>query len=845
MSAEQRALTDLAASVADGEPIDWDGAQAAVGAEHQALVRHLRLVSSVAELYRTLPVESPEETAAGTGPKGPRWGNLVVMESLGRGTTAEVFRAWDLALHREVALKLFPPDDGGRQAHGHVLSEARRLARVRHPNVATVYGAERHGDRVGFWMELVRGASLDDTVSRQGPFGAREAALIGSEIASALAAVHSAGLLHRDVKAQNVLREEGGRIVLTDFGTGEEVNAPGPARMAGTPVYLAPEVLRGRSASVQSDIYSLAVLLFFITTGKFPIEAASMMDLVRGHAEGRRRRLRDLRPDLPSSFTEVVERALDEITANRFASAGALENALRRSLESAASPLAFMPEESAVPAPHRPLLYLAFAAVMVLVIGLPSWKGTITRSGQPTRVESLAVLPLVDATRRNPQLADAMTDQLIATLGQIGALRVTTRSSVQPLQEGTSPAEIAHRLGVDAVLEATMSDDPRFEGRPQRIQITARLLAAGSGAELWSGTFDTALGTIAAVETTIAKSIARSIRVAVSPQEADRLRSGGRTSPQAEEAYFQGRYHLGQYGVDSARRALVAFQRTIMLDPGHASAHAALARTYVSLGFNGALSQAEARARALEFASRAAELDPEDAEAQVALADLAFYYDWNWTRADAGYLRGVDLNPSGAYARSQYARYLAAAGRVREAVEHASRAVALDPLSAEAAQSEGLIRYYARDFAGAEKVLQRAISIDPAYARAYYVLGRVHEAQGRIAEALEDTNQAINLAREPGSSWHAQLSRLHALAGDPDRARQELENLARGVLRAHPENLAYTYLALGDRERALALLERAADERDPSLLWLGVDPRVDPLRGSPRFLALFDRLGIP
>jgi serine/threonine-protein kinase len=844
VSADAQALADLAASVADGTPIDWEAAHAAVGAEQKHLVGHLHLVSSVAELYRSLP---PEEAAPGhvEEPNGPRWGPLVVLEALGKGTTAEVHRAWDVALQREVALKLFPPDDGGPHSHGQVLSEARRLARVRHPNVATVYGAERHGDRVGFWMELVDGASLDQLLERHGPYDAREAALIGAEIASALAAVHKAGLLHRDVKAQNVLRESGGRIVLTDFGTGEEVNAQGPSRMAGTPMYLAPEILRGKPASVQSDVYSLGVLVFLLLTGKFPIQARTMVDLARAHAEGHRRRVLDVRPGLPAPLSEVVEQALAESPADRFPTAGAFEEALRQALD---TPQRTDTIGAAVESRPRPvqwiLLFAAFALLLAVVVWLPWWR-TLPPSATPgARVESLAVLPLVDTTGTHGQLADAVTDQLIATLGQLHAVRVTSRASVLPFaKREESPAEVARALGVDAVLAGAIDAERGETGGPRRVRVTATLLAAGTGTELWSGRFDAALGSVGAMQSGIVKSIARGIHLAVAPGEADRLREAARTSPQAEEAYFQGRYYLNQYGVDSSRRAVAALQRATAIEPDYAAAHAALARAYVALTFNGAMTQSDARTRVLASATRALAIDADLAEAHVAIADVRFYYDWDWDAADAAYRRAIDLNPSGVYVRSQYARFLAAAAKLPEALEQVQQAAALDPLSPEAAQTEGLIRYYARDFPGAERALQHAIEIEPNYARAHYVLGRVLEANGQVGAALEATARALALARDPGSSWLAQLSRLHALAGDQDRARAELAALTRGPLRSHPENLGYTYLALGDRAHALRLLEQAADERDASLLWLRVDPRVDPLRGSPEFEALVTRLG--
>ena len=205
---------------------------------------------------------------------------------------------------------------------------------MRHAHVVQVYGAEQHDNRVGLWMELVRGESLEEVLQARGPFGAREAALIGLDLCAALAAVHGAGLLHRDIKAQNVMRESGGRLVLMDFGTGEELS--GTNRLVGTPLYLAPEIFRGQRASVQSDLYSLGVLLFYLVTGKFPVVAASMEQLARAHAHRERQPLRDLRPDLPEPFIATVERALDSDPSRRYQSVGEFESALRESLDAPA-----------------------------------------------------------------------------------------------------------------------------------------------------------------------------------------------------------------------------------------------------------------------------------------------------------------------------------------------------------------------------------------------------------------------------------------------------------------------------------------------------------------------------
>jgi TolB-like protein/Tfp pilus assembly protein PilF len=874
LTSENRALAELAASVADGEAVDWQSAEARAARGDRRLIQHLRLVESIATLYRSLPAAEPledpnaeAEARRVTEPAGPRWGRLVMLDRIGEGTSSEVYRAWDSELHREVALKLLH-DEGTRnqsRAHAQMLEEARRLARIRHAHVVQVYGAEQHDGRVGLWMELVRGESLEQVLKTRGPFGAHEAALTGLDVCASLAAVHGAGLLHRDVKAQNVMRESGGRLVLMDFGTGEELrrDARSP-RMVGTPLYLAPELFLGQPASVQSDLYSVGVLLFYLATGDFPVTAASMEQLALAHSNRQRRRLRDLRPDLPEGFVRVVERALHTEPARRYASAGEMEAALREALDvpgraGEAGPVpAAVVEKSFASAPWWNFgLAIGAVALLCVAVGLIVWSrgngGRAPAAPLTSGIRSIAVLPMTDlsGSQQAPYLADGLHDQLITTLGQIQSLRVTSRTSVMQFKDSrASAAEIAKKLGVDAVLRSTVSwMSGASAGSPGRLRVNASLMTAGASTPLWSHEFERAIGDLRALEADVAGSIAKAVSAAVTPGESKRLSRSRQTNAVAEQAFFQGRFHLAQYGLERSRRALEAFQRAVQLDPGYAAAHAGMARCYFNLGFDGAMSQAEARASALSEATRAVALDEDLSEAHVAIADLKFYYDWDWAEADAEYRRAIDLNPSSAYARSQYARYLSAARRFDEAVAQSVRATELDPLSAEAAQTAGLVFYYKGDLPAAANSLQAALTLDPRYARAHYVLGRVYEADGHVDQALEETNRAIELADGAGTGWSLQLVRLLALSGRRAEARGRLAEITRaqaaGKLRVSPEQFAYAYLGLGEADATLSSLEHAVDERDPAVLWLAADPRFAPLHGSQRFGTLLARLRVP
>ncbi len=874
-------MSAVAESVADGVPVDWAGFESHAAERDKRLVRHLRLVESIASLYRSIPEELERFPAteapvpegprlpphgAKSAPWGPRWGRLVLLEPIGQGASAKVSRAFDTELHREVALKLLRRHEASaRGAHARVLEEARRLARVRHPHVVQVYGAERHESQIGLWMELIRGESLEQIVKTRGPFGAREASLIGQDLCAALAAVHRVGLLHRDVKAQNVLRENGGRIVLMDFGTGEELKlALGTPRMVGTPMYLAPELFRGQAATVQTDLYSLGVLLFYLVTGEFPVVATTMEQLARAHVNRQTRRLLDVRPDLPAVFVRVIERALEHDPSARYQSAGEMEAELRQAANG------FQPEVTALPAAApadearpkglfrtksrgRPVLMGAIAATFAVVVGLIVWsvKATYRPQTAPPAITSVAVLPLADLSGAAipSSFVDGLTDELIGTLGQVSALRVTSRTSVMQFKGTKRPMrEIAAALGVDTLLEGTVATAIDGSGKPSRVRLNVRLISAGTDSTILSTSFERPIGDTFALQAGIARAVTRAVDGALTPHESNRLARRTQTSADAETAFFQGRVHIGRYGTQSARLALDAFNRTLQLDPSHAGAHAGAARSYVALGFDQVISQPEARASALAEVQKALALNEDLPDAHVALADLRFYYDWDWAGAEREYRRAIELNPSFTYARSQFGRYLAAARRLDEAAVECGTAVDLDPLAADAAQTQGVILYYKRDYDPAAQSLLRALDLDPTYARARFVLGRVFEAQGRIAEAIDETQRAIGMAVEPGSGWRLQLLRLQAVAGHVDLARDGLSKLTAGASeRKQTINapvLAFAYAALGDHSTAMDLLERAVSERDPAVLWLAVDPNADPLRGTPRFGALLHRIGV-
>jgi serine/threonine-protein kinase len=379
MTRDPKALfDDLSRKVADGAPIDWSALESGGDPAIRAVIDQMRVLAELAHLHRdTLPTfDTPTANAAAPPPPlqvDDTWGHLTVRGLLGRGAHSHVYRAWDSQLDREVALKLTVEPDG---EHGgkDIIGEARLLAKVRHPHVATLYGAERRAGLVGLWMELVDGETLETLLHRVGRFNAREAALIGIDVCSALSAVHAAGLLHRDVKAQNVMRDRNGRIVLMDLGTGRDASAANAFVYdeVGTPLYMAPELFEGGKATVQSDIYSVGVLLFRLVTGGVPVDAPSASSLRLAHRRHPSRAITDLRSDLPLAYVRVVERALAAVPADRYSSAGALRMALAAMHTPDAA-------QVSVPPGHRELVLSVLAAIaLVLAVG-GWWRATSPR----------------------------------------------------------------------------------------------------------------------------------------------------------------------------------------------------------------------------------------------------------------------------------------------------------------------------------------------------------------------------------------------------------------------------------------------------------------------------------
>jgi TolB-like protein/Tfp pilus assembly protein PilF len=851
LSAEPERIQSLIDSVADGGPVDWDAIAAATSDERQRrLIGHLRLVAGLAEVHRTTPLDEStpiSSPATDTGHAIGQWGHLQLLERIGDGTFGDVYRARDQWLDREVALKLLKPATAGNAPIDRILHEARTLARVRHPNVVTVYGADVHDGRVGLWMEYVHGRTLFTMLAAQGPSSANEAAIVGQELCRALGAVHAAGLVHRDVKAQNVMRESGGRLLLMDFGAGQRADGVRTSRTrpTGTPLYLAPEILRGEQATVQSDVYALGVLLYYLVTRGYPVSGASMDDLIAAHARGERRRLRDARPDLPDAFVTAVEGALEPDPARRFATTGEMLPALAGVTSESVS----VRRASVRPARWqiwrwKPLNGLA-AAALVLAVAVA---GTYLRTSRPesgvayAAVELVAVLPLHDLSGTEAYLADGLTDALTQELSTSGPLKVVSRTSVARLlaQNATLP-QIVTTLNADAVVEGSLLRTGRD------IRVNVRVSRAGSDATVWARTFERTASDLVSLQQEVARAIASELRVALYPRAVERWRQPGSVDEVAYDAYLRGRHERRTGTQAGMRSALEHFQKAIARAPKYAPPRVSLAEAYLRLGQDFAAMPATEAARLAKAAvADALDIDDSLAQAHSVLATIKYQVDWDFAGAEQQFQRAIELDPSFVEAHLDYAAFLYSRGRFDEALRQVSLARELDPLSPMVADTAGRAHYFARQYDRALAEVRRATQLEPTAIGGYVGLGRVLTAMGRHDEAIAEFKRAS--ASHAGHPYlEAEIAQAEIAAGRVADGRRRLARLRARMTGPASQVTPYMLALVNariDSNEAFTWLEREFESRSARILMIKVDPRIDPLRSDPRFPAFLKKLGL-
>jgi TolB-like protein/tetratricopeptide (TPR) repeat protein len=485
----------------------------------------------------------------------------------------------------------------------------------------------------------------------------------------------------------------------------------------------------------------------------------------------------------------------------------------------------------------------AVAALLIVAAGVSVafWRFDRAPVGLPEGVRTLAVLPLRSDAGVQDYFADGMTESLIQELAGVHALRVISRTSIMQFKDTNEPvASIASRLNADTVLEGSVLR----AGLDVRINI--RLIDVGKDTPVWARTFEERMQNVLALQQDVARSVATELALALGAGEGGR--PAAPVNPDAHDAYLRGRYSLNQGTVESARQAIERFEEATRLDPRNGRARAGIGQAYLLLGaYYDAMPREDGLQRARDAVLKALSVDKELAEAHAVLAEILFEHDWDWADAEREFKLALDQNPSLEYARERYAMFLAARGRLDDALAEIAEARRIDPLSPLIASSTGGILRYARRYDEAVAEYERVLARRPDFLQASIGLARTLNAMGRYDEAIARYRELIKRGvNDP--FFITEIAQADAAAGRIDQAMKAVEELRRRQRNAgstvRPESYAYVYARLGETDEAFKWLEEAFRTRSGLVLWLAVDPRIDPLRHDRRFTKYLERLGI-
>jgi eukaryotic-like serine/threonine-protein kinase len=765
------------------------------------LLRYLPKVSSA-------PDRPPSESPVGllTRGLGDRYS---VEQELGRGGMSVVYLARDRRHDRPVALKVL---QGrlltGREHAERFLREIRFAAQLTHPHILPLHDsgevpAEGGAPVLYYVMPYVAGGSLRDRLRAEGRLPVDQAIRLIRAVGAALDYAHRRHIAHRDIKPENILLQEGEPVV-ADFGVARGlcdecdvtpgVTEPGVA--VGTPAYMSPEQASGDPVvDARSDQYALACVLFEMLTGEPPFSGTGARATMARHATEPPRPPRALRPEIPAAVERAILRALAKEPAHRFASVGDFCAAL-------ATPLSGLPEPG------------------------------------PDNRRCIAVLPFANASPDpdNEYVSDGITDGLINALAQVAGLRVAPRTSVYALKGRQEDVRsIGALLDVSAVLEGSV----RRVG--DRFRVTAQLSDTSDGRLLWSERFDREDRDILALEDELARIIVATLRshlLGPTPLEDPVVRHSTRNQ-RAYHLYLRGRHAWNKRTGPGMEQAVRFFEQAIAADPGFALAYTGLADAYAQHVDYRAMPVAEGLGRARAEAEKAIALDDSLAEAHTSLAWVKFIYDWDWEAAGREFRRAIELEPRYASARQWYSWYLTAMGRMREALAEAERSVELDPASVSIQRSAGWLHYYARTPELGLPRLRRALVMDPELHDNHMMLAVLLTQAGRFDAAREAVTTALDM--QPLDSFAlltlAHIDRLTGRTTEADAAWERFQDLARERY-VSPTDFARLALSLGRLEDAWEWIERARAERRGWLVYLRVEPLLDPVRGDPRFREL-------
>lgn len=794
--------------------------------------------------------------------------HYAILDKLGEGGMGIVYKAHDLDLDRDVALKFLPQhllDDATEEAR--LLQEAKAAALLNHPNICGVHALGVYEGRRFIDMEFVDGETLSEKIREGGgsvpPLAgpdSRPSLQAGSEdrgpglrieeavryaiqIGDALQEAHSKGIIHRDIKADNVMINSRDQVKVMDFGLAKlkgSLKVAGSSTTAGTMAYMSPEQIRGEDADARSDLFSFGVLLFQMLSGHLPFrgdhEAAVMYSIVNEEPQP----LITVRADIPDGLSGIVVRALKKDPVERYQSAAAMVADLRQCLEAPAPALRLPGNHGSRPPSVpgmrrllRPFILMVLATIIVLAV-------TYFLATRPSRTyDAIAVLPFsnVSGDPATEYLADGFTENLINSLSMLPDIKLMSRSSVFRFKgKESSPEDAARELGVNAVLTG------RLAQRQQALTVSVELMDVRDHTHLWGEQYERRADQIQEIQKDIVQQVARRLKLAFTEDQKQQLSKSSTENAEAYQSYLKGRFFLNKRTAEGFEKAMGFFRQAIEQAPAYAPAHAGLATAYLlqaSYDFRPPKQSADLARRAAE---KALQLDDHSAEAHTVLASLPGF---DWAQYGREFRKALELNPNYVTAQHWYGIYLLEMGKFEEAMPHLRKAQELDPLAPiqYVAVALALMTEDRNDEAFTQ--LGTSLDIDPQFPRAHAMLAHLYLRIGRPELALPAIDKAV-LYSDSSAEYIARRGLILGKLGKKAEAEKISRRLVSLSKRKYvPFSLqALPYIGIGKKDDAFRLLQRACDDYETAMNDINVDPLFDSLRDDPRFADLKQRIGL-